>query len=154
MGGYSLVPDKERIQENIERVYEDFPRLAEREGQMGGTMSGGEQAMLAIGRSLMADPEYLLMDEPSLGLAPDIVDDVFEKITELNDNRGISFLLVEQNVRRVLEVTDWVYVLDMGEIVYEGPVEEFVDEDELIQMYIGNERQDWDDPDSSEGGVA
>jgi branched-chain amino acid transport system ATP-binding protein len=139
MGGYTIFPDKEQIQENINQAFEDFPRLAERESQVGEKMSGGEQAMLAIARALVAEPDYLLMDEPSLGLAPDIVDDVFEKIERLNQDRDISFLLVEQNVRTALEVTDRVYVLDMGEIVFEGRTEDFVDEDELIQMYIGSE---------------
>ena len=140
MGGYTI-SDEERT-ENIQSVYEEFPELERFSNKQADTLSGGQQTMLAIGRSMMSDPEYLLMDEPSTGLAPNLVDQVFERIIDLNTHTGKSFLIIEQNVRKALEITDWVYVLDQGEVEYGGHIEDFVSEDELMAMYIGNKSEE------------
>lgn len=119
MGAFTL-RDRRRLEASLERVLALFPRLRERAGQIAGTMSGGEQAMLAIGRGLMGEPKCLLLDEPSLGLAPIVVEQIFEMIQTINA-RGTTVFLVEQNVRKTLAVAAHGYVLQKGEIVAEGP---------------------------------
>lgn len=119
MGAFTL-RDRRRLEASLERVLALFPRLRERAGQIAGTMSGGEQAMLAIGRGLMGEPKCLLLDEPSLGLAPIVVEQIFEMIRTINA-RGTTVFLVEQNVRKTLAVAAHGYVLQKGEIVAEGP---------------------------------
>ena len=117
-------------------VYTLFPRLQERHRQLAGTLSGGEQQMLAIGRALMARPKLLMLDEPSLGLAPLIVREIFHIIDELK-RRGASILLVEQNARAALQVADYAYVLETGEIALEGPAAELASDKRVIESYLG-----------------
>jgi branched-chain amino acid transport system ATP-binding protein len=135
MGAY-LTDDDEKITERYDRVYEIFPVLEGRKGERAGDLSGGQQMMVAIGRALMADPNILLLDEPSAGLAPNLTDAVFNQI-ELLKQTGIDMLIVEQNVRKVLEIADFVHVFDQGEVAYEGRKEEFIDSDQLMDMYFG-----------------
>jgi len=123
-------------QETMERVYHIFPRLKERHDQLAATLSGGERQMLAVGRALMAKPRLLLLDEPSLGLAPLIVREIFRIIAELKKS-GVSILLVEQNARAALQVADYAYVLETGEIAIEGPAAELVDNQKVIESYLG-----------------
>ena len=135
LGAYVL-KDKVRIQELLERVYTLFPRLEERRLQAAATLSGGEQQMLAIGRGLMSDPKLLLLDEPSLGLAPLLVDEVFRVISRLKD-QGMTILLVEQNVREALEICDRGYILQTGRTVQEGPGEELLKSDAVQKAFLG-----------------
>lgn len=135
MGAY-LTDDDDAIQEQYDRVYDIFPVLEGRKGERAGDLSGGQQMMVAIGRALMADPEILLLDEPSAGLAPNLTDDVFDQIERLKQT-GIDMVIVEQNVRKVLEIAEFVHVFDQGEVAYEGPTEEFMDSDQLMDMYFG-----------------
>jgi branched-chain amino acid transport system ATP-binding protein len=123
-------------EENLRRVFALFPRLKERADQSAGTLSGGEQQMLAIGRGLMAEPRLLILDEPSLGLAPLVVDEMFGLIKRLNDE-GLSILLVEQNVGQTLEIADRAYVLENGAIVFHGTPEELLANAELKRAYLG-----------------
>jgi branched-chain amino acid transport system ATP-binding protein len=125
-----------RRKERLERVYALFPRLAERRKQIGGTLSGGEQQMLAIGRALMADPKLLLLDEPSLGLAPFLITDIFKKIQEMN-REGLTILLVEQNVHKSLEICQRAFVMETGNIVAEGTPEELMKDELLRNAYLG-----------------
>ncbi|MBX3680405.1 ABC transporter ATP-binding protein [Cognatazoarcus halotolerans] len=122
--------------ETMEEVYGLFPRLKERREQMAGTLSGGERQMLAVGRALMAKPRLLMLDEPSLGLAPLIVREIFRIIAELR-RRGVSILLVEQNARAALQVADYAYVLETGEISMEGPAQALADDPRVIEAYLG-----------------
>jgi len=122
--------------ETMERVYHIFPRLKERHDQLAATLSGGERQMLAVGRALMAKPRLLLLDEPSLGLAPLIVREIFKVIAELKRS-GVSILLVEQNARAALQVADYGYVLETGEIAIEGPAVELADNQKVIESYLG-----------------
>jgi branched-chain amino acid transport system ATP-binding protein len=124
------------IAADFERVYELFPRLQERRRQLAGTLSGGERQMLALGRALMARPRLLMLDEPSLGLAPLIVRDIFRVIAGLRAG-GVSILLVEQNARAALQVADYGYVLETGEIVLEGPSAELASNPRVIESYLG-----------------
>jgi len=116
-----------------------FPRLQERRRQLAGTLSGGERQMLALGRALMGQPKLLLLDEPSLGLAPKIVADIFRVIAELRD-RGIAILLVEQNARAALQVADYGYVLEMGRVALQGPCTELAADDRVVETYLGRKR--------------
>lgn len=137
MGAYSL-PDRSSFDDDLERVYQLFPRLKERRKQVAGTLSGGEQQMLATARALMAKPRLLLMDEPSMGLAPILVESVFETIIEINKN-GTTILLVEQNATVALAVADRGYVLQTGEIVLKDSADN-LREDEMVQKsYLGIE---------------
>lgn len=122
--------------EKLESVYEIFPRLKERRLQHGGTLSGGEQQMVAIGRALMSTPKILMLDEPSLGLAPKIVESIFELLQKLN-KKGITILLVEQNVNVALEISDSAYVMETGKIVLEGNAEDLMDNVYVKQAYLG-----------------
>jgi branched-chain amino acid transport system ATP-binding protein len=135
MGGYSQT-NRQRLQQNIQRVFSLFPRLKERRNQLAGTLSGGEQQMLAIGRALMADPHILLLDEPSMGLAPVLVDSIFETIQELHD-AGKTILLVEQNARVALQIADRGYVIQTGEIVLSGSAAELRENEMVRRAYLG-----------------
>jgi branched-chain amino acid transport system ATP-binding protein len=140
LGAYSRLPlffgFRGRAAQDLDRVYELFPRLRERRGQSAGTLSGGEQQMLAIGRALMANPKVMLLDEPSMGLAPVIVDEVFATIRRLKEG-GITLLLVEQSARRALEVADYVYVMERGTIVIEGSPAELQKNERVLAAYLG-----------------
>jgi branched-chain amino acid transport system ATP-binding protein len=127
---------RERRAANLERVFDTFPRLAERRGQRAGTMSGGEQQMLAIGRGMMAEPRLLILDEPSLGLAPRVVDEVFALIARLREE-GLAVLLVEQNVGQSLDVADRAYVLENGSVRFAGTPAELLATSELRVAYLG-----------------
>jgi branched-chain amino acid transport system ATP-binding protein len=122
--------------EGLEKVYALFPRLKERREQLAGTLSGGERQMLAVGRALMAQPKVLMLDEPSLGLAPLVVKDIFRIVAKLRDT-GVSILLIEQNARAALEVADYGYVLETGEIGLEGPASELAQDPRVIETYLG-----------------
>jgi branched-chain amino acid transport system ATP-binding protein len=136
MGAY-LRRDKAAIAEDRDYVFGIFPRLSERLSQAAGTLSGGEQQMLAIGRALMAGPKLLMLDEPSLGLAPRLISTIFEKIVEINRTKGTAILLVEQNARLALEISNHAYVLETGHIVMEGPSRELKDKPALKAAYLG-----------------
>ncbi len=128
---------------NIQRIYELFPRLAERKTNMGRQLSGGEQEMLAIARALLLNPSLILLDEPSQGLAPLIVQEVFRVITSARE-KGISVLLVEQNVRAAVEIADRAYVLDDGKVVYSGAAAEFAKDEERVRSLAGVSSESWD----------
>jgi branched-chain amino acid transport system ATP-binding protein len=132
----AFVTKKDRIAHNLEYVYEQFPRLKERTTQIAGTLSGGEQQMLAMGRALMSDPELLMLDEPSMGLAPILVDQIFEIIQNLN-KAGTTILLVEQNAQMALSVADRAYVIETGRISLSGTGEELAKSDEVRKAYLG-----------------
>ncbi|MCP5098482.1 MAG: ATP-binding cassette domain-containing protein [Chloroflexi bacterium] len=136
MGMY-LERDKERIKRRISYILELFPRLAEREKQMAGTMSGGEQRMLEIGRALMWEPKLVLMDEPSAGLAPLITKAIFQNIKRLNQEIGLTVLMIEQNARQGLEISDRGYVLELGQNSYEGSGRELLDNTEVRRAFFG-----------------
>ncbi|WP_432662118.1 ABC transporter ATP-binding protein [Wukongibacter baidiensis] len=135
LGAY-IRKDKKEIKKDMEWVYELFPRLKERLWQKAGTMSGGEQQMLAVGRALMTKPKLLMMDEPSLGLAPLIVKDIFDIIKEIH-RQGVTILLIEQNAKAALEVADYGYVLETGSIVLQGEGMELLSNDEVQKAYLG-----------------
>ena len=141
MGAY-LRSDKTGIERDLERVFEKLPRLKERLNQNAGTLSGGEQQMLAIGRGLMAKPSLFLMDEPSLGLAPVLVEFIFETIHALREKDGYTILLVEQNANRALDVADRGYVLETGRIVLEGESKALRDNEEVQRAYLGKAAAD------------
>ena len=134
MGAFVTKPD--RIAHNLEYVYEQFPRLKERTRQIAGTLSGGEQQMLAMGRALMSDPRLLMLDEPSMGLAPILVDQIFEIIQNLN-KAGTTILLVEQTAQMALSVADRAYVIETGRITLSGTGEELAKSDEVKKAYLG-----------------
>jgi len=135
LGAY-VIEDKLRIQQNLDFVYTLFPRMKERRHQAASTLSGGEQQMVAIGRGLMSNPEILLLDEPSLGLAPILVDEVLDTVGRLKDE-GMTILLVEQNVREALGLADRGYVMQTGRIVAEGPGKELLDSDLFRSAFLG-----------------
>ena len=133
LGGYT---NGDAIEENLEQVYNIFPRLEERRGQRAGTLSGGEQQMLAIGRGLMSEPDLLLLDEASLGLAPVLVDDVFDAIRRINE-QGTTVFLVEQDIHNALRVADRGYVLESGRITLSGTADELESSNEVEASYLG-----------------
>lgn len=135
MGGFSQ-KDQAQVKKDIQDIYERFPRLAERKNQIAGTLSGGEQQMLAIGRAMMSRPKLLLLDEPSMGLSPLLVDQVFDIIKQLRDD-GTTILLVEQNAGKSLAISDRAYVLELGEIVLSGTGAELAASDEVKKAYLG-----------------
>jgi branched-chain amino acid transport system ATP-binding protein len=136
-GGYTrLGRDRRGVEADVEAMFARFPILAERAGQLAGTLSGGEQQMLAIARALMARPRLLMMDEPSLGLAPMIVDQIFEIVETLN-REGITVLLVEQNARLALSIAHRAYLLEQGRIVFEGTAAEMAADDAISRAYLG-----------------
>ena len=135
MGAYTL-RDAKRVAANMEKVYGHFPRLQERRRQLAGTLSGGEQQMLATGRALMTDPKMVLMDEPSMGLSPILVKEIFKIIRELHES-GITILLVEQNAKMALSVSDRAYVLETGSISMEGPAAQLAEDDRVRKAYLG-----------------
>lgn len=131
---------KDTIDEDVKRVYELFPRLKERAWQLAGTLSGGEQQMLAVGRALMAKPKLIMMDEPSLGLAPLIVNGIFEIIKEIN-KQGTTILLIEQNANKALKVADYGYVLETGNITMEGKGIDLLKDEKIIEAYLGTSKK-------------
>lgn len=135
MGAY-IINDKKKVKNSLEKVFELFPRLAERKKQLAGSMSGGERKMLAIARGLMLEPKLMLVDEPSLGLAPKLVLDVFNTLKELT-TMGVTVLLVEQNVNTTLKIVDRGYVLEQGSIVEEGSSQELRENDHIKKTYMG-----------------
>lgn len=136
MAGAYLSNDKKKTKENLENVYSLFPRLKEREKQYGGHLSGGEQQMLAIGRALMANPKLIILDEPSLGLAPIIVTQIFDIIKKVK-SQGISILLVEQNAYKALSISDRAYVMSVGKVITEGKAEDLLTSGVLSEAYLG-----------------
>ncbi len=134
--GAFTIKDKKEIKDNFKKVYDYFPRLLERKSQYAGTLSGGEQQMLAIGRALMGSPKLLLLDEPSLGLAPLIVRDIFKIIKEINE-AGTTILIIEQNALQTLKIADYAYVLEVGQISMGGQAEELIKDKKLIEAYLG-----------------
>ena len=135
MGAY-IIKDQKKISENLESVYAHFPRLKERSRQLAGTLSGGEQQMLATGRALMTDPKIVLMDEPSMGLSPLLVKEIFSIIEELHKS-GITILLVEQNAKMALAVADRAYVLETGKISLSGTGKELSESESIRKAYLG-----------------
>lgn len=136
MTGAYVIKDKNRVKQNLEAVYQMFPILADRKRQSAGTLSGGEQQMLAVGRALMADPELLMLDEPSLGLAPIIFEQIFDTIIELK-NSGKTIFLVEQNANAALHISDYAYIIEVGNITLEGKADELLKDDKVKEKYLG-----------------
>jgi len=137
LGGYARGANRQALAEGMERVYGYFPKLAERRHQQAGTLSGGEQQMLAISRALMMKPRLLLLDEPSFGLAPKIVASIFEILRAINRDEGVAILLVEQNAAIALELADHVFLLETGRIVLSGPAAEMRENETVRRSYLG-----------------
>lgn len=135
MGAYTR-KDKQEINETLKTVFERFPRLEERQNQLAGTLSGGEQQMLAMGRALMSHPKIILMDEPSMGLSPIFVNEIFDIIKQVS-NSGTTVLLVEQNAKKALSIADRAYVLETGNIVLEGKAQDLLNDDSIKKAYLG-----------------
>ncbi len=140
LGAYAR-KDSDTIPQDMERIFKLFPRLKERIHQTAGTLSGGEQQMLAIGRALMARPRLLLLDEPSLGLAPRLVDTIIKTIVELNQE-GMTILLVEQNARKALEISHRAYILETGRIILQGRASDLAEDSEIKRAYLGKDYKD------------
>lgn len=136
MGAY-LQRDRRWIAEQTDYVFGLFPRLKERESQSAGTLSGGEQQMLAIGRALLSKPKFLMLDEPSLGIAPLLVKTIFERIVEINREQGLTILLVEQNANLALDISSYAYVLETGRILLEGPSSSIKEDPQVRAAYLG-----------------
>jgi branched-chain amino acid transport system ATP-binding protein len=135
MGGF-LIKEKDLLRDRMEEAYTHFPVLRKRQEQRAGTLSGGEQQMLAISRALMIKPKLLLLDEPSLGLSPLLVQDIFSTIKELHQS-GVTILLVEQNVNHALKIADYGYVITTGKIFLSGTYEDLLDEEKVREQYLG-----------------
>ena len=135
LGAY-VRKDKKKMEEDMDRVFEQFPRLKERRRQMAGTLSGGEQQMLAMGRALLSDPQMIVMDEPSMGLSPLLVSEIFEIIKSFRD-AGKTVLLVEQNAKKAMTVSDRVYVLETGSIIKEGRAADLINDESIKKAYLG-----------------
>lgn len=135
MGAYTR-KDKNEIEESLKNVYKRFPRLEERKNQMAGTLSGGEQQMLAMGRALMSKPKIILMDEPSMGLSPIMVNEIFDIIRSVSES-GTTVLLVEQNAKKALSIADRAYVLETGKIALEGKAKDLLEDDSIKKAYLG-----------------
>ena len=135
MGAYTR-KDKNEIEESLKNIYKRFPRLEERKNQMAGTLSGGEQQMLAMGRALMSRPKIILMDEPSMGLSPIMVNELFDIIRSVSES-GTTVLLVEQNAKKALSIADRAYVLETGKIVLEGNAKDLLEDDSIKKAYLG-----------------
>ncbi len=135
LGAFSM-SDKKKVEENLAYVYKHFPRLEERKNQIAGTLSGGEQQMLAMGRALMSNPKIILMDEPSMGLSPLLVNEIFKIIGEVS-KEGTTVLLVEQNAKKALSIADRAYVLETGNIVMEGKASELLNNPKIKAAYLG-----------------
>jgi len=135
MGAYTR-KDKEEIKETLEMVYKRFPRLEERKNQLAGTLSGGEQQMLAMGRALMSHPKMIVMDEPSMGLSPIYVNEIFQIIKDVSAD-GVTVLLVEQNAKKALSIADRAYVLETGNIILEGDAQELMNDESVKKAYLG-----------------
>ena len=135
LGAYTR-KDKNEIEESLEKIYQSFPRLKERRNQLAGTLSGGEQQMLAMGRALMSKPKIILMDEPSMGLSPILVEEIFKIIRDISAG-GTTVLLVEQNAKKALEIADRGYVLETGNIVLSGDAKEMMNNDSIRKAYLG-----------------
>jgi branched-chain amino acid transport system ATP-binding protein len=136
MGAYRLGNNRAEIKAHMNRVFQLFPRIADRQSQLAGTLSGGEQQMLCIGRALMANPKLLLLDEPSLGLAPMLVKTIFDTVRQISD-QGVTILLVEQNARAALRLADKAYVLETGRIVLSGRADELLRDERVRRAYLG-----------------
>jgi len=145
LGGFSKRKDRAWMRETMDWVYHLFPLLAERRRQLAGSLSGGEQQMLALGRALMGDPRLLLLDEPSLGLAPVIVEEIYKTLRELRKERSISMVLVEQNAPLALEFASRAYVMESGAIVLSGETEMLASDDTVLDVYLGRAREDFFD---------
>ena len=135
LGAYKRT-DKAKIKDDLENIYKRFPRLSERKRQAAGTLSGGEQQMLAMGRALMSDPKILLMDEPSMGLSPILVGEIFDIIKSISE-QGVTVLLVEQNAKKALQIADRAYVLETGRITLSGSADELMHNDDVRKAYLG-----------------
>lgn len=135
LGAYSR-KDKENVKADLNKIFEMFPRLAERKNQLAGTLSGGEQQMLAVGRALMSRPKLMMLDEPSLGLAPLVVQDIFKIIQEIN-RQGVTVLLIEQNANMALKIADLAYVLETGNITMSGTGAELLADEKVKEAYLG-----------------
>lgn len=139
---YRAHEPKAEIQKDKQEIFRLFPRLEERRRQASGTMSGGEQQMLAIGRALMARPKLLLLDEPSMGLAPLVVQEIFRVLKQLRDERNVTILLVEQNAKAALKLADRGYVLETGKVILEGPADELLENAEVKRAYLGKDKKE------------
>ena len=137
--GAYCIRSRAETEKNMKRVLTLFPRLEERLRQQAGTLSGGEQQMLAIARALMASPKLLMLDEPSLGLAPLVIKDIFRTLQEIR-SEGTTILIVEQNALATLKIADYAYVLELGKISMQGPAEELIHDEKLIEVYLGNKK--------------
>ena len=137
LAGAHVMRNRKRVQENMEQVYSLFPRLADRRRNVAGYMSGGEQQMLALGRALISDPKLLMLDEPSLGLAPKVIEEIFEAIARIHRERDVTVLLVEQTAMRSLELASYGYVLQNGRVVFEGPSSVLAGNEDVREFYLG-----------------
>jgi len=140
MGAFPQKSD-EQIRSDMRKIFDLFPRLEERMNQYAGTLSGGEQQMLAIGRALMARPRVLLLDEPSLGLAPIIIKEIFKELKRINEEMGLTILIVEQNARQALMLSHRAYVLQTGHMIMEGPSTELLNDPHVEEAYLGGKKR-------------